>query len=120
MKRRCPHCQRFYADTLARCPHCGPAPWWRRPVRVSGSGLCIAAAGVWALYCLVDGARVLRIAPQILRDRLGAAADDPATFALAMDSFEGAFLQTRLVWWFAVTVVLLLLALVLRRPHPRR
>lgn len=116
-KRLCGRCGRYYPYTLKTCPNCRVVGW-RRPVRVSASGSLMVVTALWTLYCIVQGVLVWRSAPDLLRSRLGQAADDPELFGVALDTFQGAFLQVRLSWWFAISVVLLLIALILKKTAP--
>lgn len=81
-------------------------------------GASVAAACLWTLlsitWSLLSHDRSLRV----LRETLGDAAQDPQVWAAAAGAFEGAFWQSRLLWWAAVMVVLLLIAII-ARPAPR-
>lgn len=112
-KRLCTRCGRYFSDTLKACPSCD-VRWWRRPINLPAFGVVLSVAGLWTLFCLVDGVRVWRKGPSILNERLGDSIDDPEIYYLALDTFHAALLEHRLWLWFAVTVVLLLVALIIK------
>lgn len=81
----------------------------------------LTLAAVWTVYCAVDLWWVLGHVDQVLLPRLRAQGLHdlpPVAMQAARDGFTGAYMQTRLAWWASITVVLMLLALVIRpRTH---
>ncbi len=92
-----------------------------QPVAGGGAGKVIfrtvlMLAGLWTLYCVVDFwwtmTHIDQVLVPIMRD-MGIELD-AASMPAARAGFVGSYQLSRLGWWAAVTVVLLLVALVTR------
>lgn len=80
----------------------------------------LVLAAAWTAWCAVDLWWTLTHVDAVLVPRLRELGMEPTADIMpaARTSFVAAYQQSRLIWWVAVTVVLLLVALV-ARPRER-